>query len=211
MGLLAPTPANTPQVPNLSEADGSIDSPNPLPVVEEQLHICQVASDIFHGKDCLESQKSLTRSLMLDFSEKSEITDASSECLSVVTTCKVDESLTKDDGSASNWSNQVNASTHEEEEEEEDYYDPYDYEDGDGGLVDALCEGIGKINFSESNTAAAKFTGKHTRFRYSSDEIVEEEKVVAAAAISTPSVLRLKGLPTPKGRHLRFPKEEEEN
>lgn len=39
MGLLAPTPANTPQVHDLSEDDRSISS-TPLPVVEEQ--ICQV-------------------------------------------------------------------------------------------------------------------------------------------------------------------------
>lgn len=39
MGLLAPTPANTPQVHDLSEDDRSISS-TPLPVVEE--NICQV-------------------------------------------------------------------------------------------------------------------------------------------------------------------------
>lgn len=42
MGLLAPTPVNTPQVPNLSEADGGIDCTTPLSVVEEPLLFCQV-------------------------------------------------------------------------------------------------------------------------------------------------------------------------
>ncbi|OAY60866.1 nucleoprotein TPR [Manihot esculenta] len=217
MGLLAPTPANTPQVHDLSEDDRSISS-TPLPVVEE--NICQVVSDIFDGRkeESLESQKSLTRSLMLDFSEKSEITDSSSECSSVVTTCKVDNPSTTDDDSASNWSIQVNASTHDEDEEEEEIeeeaeeeedYDPCDYEEGDdGGLLEALCEGIGKIRVSECNTAAAKFTGKHTRFRYNSDDEIVEEEVVEAAGSSS-GVLHLKGLPTPKGKHLYFPEEEE--
>ncbi|KAJ9172677.1 hypothetical protein P3X46_015890 [Hevea brasiliensis] len=215
MGLLAPTPANTPQVPNLSEDDRCI-SNTPLPVVEEQLQIFQVVNDIFDEKEeGLESQKSITRSLMLDFSEKSEITNSSSECSSVVTTCKVDKSSTTDDDSSSNWSIHVNASTHDEDEEEqeieeEEDYDPYDYEEGDyGGSIDALCEGIGKVSVSESKTAPAKFTGKHTRFRYNSDDEIVEEEVIAAPG-SSPSVLHLKGLPTSKGKHFRFPKEEED-
>ena len=42
MGLLAPTPANTPQVPNLSGDDIVLASVTPLPVIEEKLKICQV-------------------------------------------------------------------------------------------------------------------------------------------------------------------------
>ncbi|EEF40648.1 uncharacterized protein LOC8268716 isoform X2 [Ricinus communis] len=226
MGLLAPTPANTPLVPNLNE-DGSINindwaSFTPLPVIEEQLKICQVVSEIFEGKkkqESLETQKSLTRSLLLDFSEKSEVTDASSECSSAITSSDSNGKSSSsspliDDDSASNWSIQVNASIHdqdeeeqliegEEEEEEDCYYHPDDYEEeavydyDDEELVAELCEGIGKISVNESDS---KCRGKHTRFVYNSDdEIVEEEEV-----------LHLKGLPTPTGKHLRFPMEEEE-
>ncbi|KDP46749.1 hypothetical protein JCGZ_06537 [Jatropha curcas] len=229
MVLLAPTPANTPQIPNFSGDDQILNSNNgvnvtPLPVIEEQMKICQVVSEIFDGKkeeSSIESQKSLTRSLLLDFSvsEKSEVCDSalSEECTSVVTTCKEKKaSPTKDDyDSASNWSVQVNASTHdgeeemEEIEEEEDFCCDDYYEEDD--LLDALCEGIGKISVTETNNsmAAAIFEGKHKRFSYNSDdEIVEEE--VMGCACSSPSILHLKGLPTPKGKHLRFRMEEEE-
>ena len=165
-------------------------------------------SEIFGGKkqESLETQKSLTRSLLLDFSEKSEVTDSSSECSSVLTNCKDKSSPLKDDDSASNWSIQVNASIHDQDEErqliEEEEYWQDDFDCDDEGLVDELCEGICKISVSENDTraAAVKLRGKHTRFVYNSDdEIVEEEEV-----------LHLKGLPTPKGKHLRFPVEEEE-
>nr|GMD51478.1 acidic leucine-rich nuclear phosphoprotein 32 family member A-like [Ipomoea batatas] len=52
-----------------------------------------------------------------------------------------------------------------------------------------------------------KFAGKHTRFVYNSDgelEGVEEESGGAAV----PGGLHLKGLPTPKGKHIRFSEEE---
>nr|GLL38526.1 putative DNA helicase INO80 [Ipomoea trifida] len=53
----------------------------------------------------------------------------------------------------------------------------------------------------------AKFAGKHTRFVYNSDgelEGVEEESGGAAVH----GGLHLKGLPTPKGKHIRFSEEE---
>ncbi|KAL9356923.1 hypothetical protein Peur_050176 [Populus x canadensis] len=229
MGLLAPTPANTPQVPNLSGDDIVLASVTPLPVIEEKLKICQEASEIFDVKkqESLESQKSLTRSLMLDFSEKSESSD-SSECSSALTyqgdNCEVitseskDKSLMADDDNASIWSIQVNASTHdedeeevieEEEEEEEYYYYRDEYEEAEeeeeadvGGLLDELCEGISQISVKEK--AMAKFEGKHTRFLYNSDDEIVEEVVDCGD-----DDLRLKGLPTPKGKHIRFHTEEE--
>ncbi|KAI4327729.1 hypothetical protein L6164_020155 [Bauhinia variegata] len=220
MGLLAPTPANTPQISNLS-GDGcgnnntDLASVTPSPVVEEQL-ISQVMNHILDGKnqECAESEKSLTRSLLLDFSEKSEVSDAS-ECFSEVTYeevvqgCKEKPSTVDDDSSI--WSIQVNASTHDEdeeeiaeeqEEEEEEYYEDIEEEEEDGGLLDQLCEGMNNISMNER--VAPKFAGKHTRFIYNSDdELVEEEEESVS-----PNVLHLKGLPTPKGKHLRFPEEE---
>lgn len=180
-------------------------------------------SEIFDVKkqESLESQKSLTRSLMLDFSEKSESPADSSECSSALTyqgdNCEVITSESKDksladDDNASIWSIQVNASTHDEdeeevveEEEEEYYYYRDEYEEAEeeeeadvGGLLDELCEGISQISVKEK--AMAKFEGKHTRFVYNSDdEIVEDND----------NDLRLKGLPTPKGKHIRFHTEEE--
>ncbi|XWS45547.1 hypothetical protein CRYUN_Cryun15aG0145800 [Craigia yunnanensis] len=236
MGLQAPTPANTPQVSNLSE-DGGINNCGlgsivmALPVVEEQLKISEVVSGIFDGMKqevSLESQKSLiTRSLLLDFSEKSESSD-SSECYSVVTdqgvitgessACK--EKPSPDDDNASIWSIQVNASTHDEDEETieemgDDYYEEEEEEEeeeteeeDDGGLVDELCEGLSKISMKEI------FTGKHTRFVYNSDDEIEGEEESAesedSAGVSL-DIIRLKGLPTPKGKHLRFPLEEQDD
>ena len=190
---------------------------------------------IFDGKneENSESEKSLiTRSLLLDFSEKSEVSDASEECCSELSYQEVVqggggssmEKATTEDDDASIWSIQVNASTHDEEEEEvaedeEDYYE--DAEEGeeeeeggyDGGLLlDELCEGMNNISMNEMErgVVGAKFGGKHTRFVYDSDdELIKEEEEEHNTACS-PNVLRLKGLPTPKGKHLRFSEEEEE-
>ncbi|KAJ6353302.1 hypothetical protein OIU76_002338 [Salix suchowensis] len=228
MGLLAPTPANTPQVPDISGDDIVL----ALPVIEEKLKICQEVSEIFDVKkqDSLESQKSLTRSLLLDFSEKSESID-SSECSSALTyqgdNCEVitseskDKSSLTDDDNASIWSIQVNASTNDEEEEEEvieeeeeeyfcyrvNYEDAEDEEAADaGGLLDELCEGISKISVKEK--VMAKFEGKHTRFAYNSDDEIVEE-VADCEDEDSDDDFRLKGLPTPKGKHIRFHTEEE--
>ncbi|KAB1201818.1 hypothetical protein CJ030_MR8G020132 [Morella rubra] len=144
-GLLAPTPANTPHVSNLSGNNTSTGSASAVPsaVVEEQL-ISQVVSYIlFDGKkqESLESEKTLiTRSLLQDFSEKSEGSD-SSECSSGMSFqagaegSNDKEKSSAEDDDASVWSMQVNASTHDEDEEEaieegeeEEYYD--EEEDG---------------------------------------------------------------------------------
>ncbi|XP_008241818.1 PREDICTED: uncharacterized protein LOC103340204 isoform X1 [Prunus mume] len=234
MGLLAPTPANTPQVSDLSvDASGSnnggVGFEKPSPLIQEQL-ISQVVCDIFQGKnqESLESQKSIiSRSLLLDFSEKSEVSSVSSECSSVITEIK--EKSSPDDDSASIWSIQVNASTHDEdeeevaqaeEEEEEDYYlnlnEGYEIEEHEqdrGYDLDELCDGINNICVDEKKMIP-KFAGKHTRFVYDSEddiEIVEEDfsaQSPDSGADVSPSALRLKGLPTPKGKHMRFLEEE---
>ncbi|XP_008241819.1 PREDICTED: ribosome quality control complex subunit 2 isoform X2 [Prunus mume] len=227
MGLLAPTPANTPQVSDLSvDASGSnnggVGFEKPSPLIQEQL--------ISQGKnqESLESQKSIiSRSLLLDFSEKSEVSSVSSECSSVITEIK--EKSSPDDDSASIWSIQVNASTHDEdeeevaqaeEEEEEDYYlnlnEGYEIEEHEqdrGYDLDELCDGINNICVDEKKMIP-KFAGKHTRFVYDSEddiEIVEEDfsaQSPDSGADVSPSALRLKGLPTPKGKHMRFLEEE---
>ncbi|KAF7809660.1 acidic leucine-rich nuclear phosphoprotein 32 family member A-like [Senna tora] len=167
--LLAPTPANTPQILNLSggSASGVV---TPSPIVEEQL-ISEVAKYIFDGESD-ESEKSvLTRSLLMDFSEKSEICD-SSELTSQEVGSKLEKASMEDDD-ASNWS----------------------------------MQGISNISVN-NEIVDPKFEGKHTRFIYNSDdELVDVEE---ESASSSPNVLRLKGLPTPKGKHMRFPEEDDE-
>ncbi|KAK3224297.1 hypothetical protein Dsin_011322 [Dipteronia sinensis] len=218
--LLAPTPANTPLILNLSGDDVTdnhgLASMNPSPVTYQQL-ISQVVvvSDIFDVKkeESIEYEKNLTRSLLLDFSEKLEFSNSpSSECSSVVTDQSSKEkssSITPDDDDSSIWSIQGNASstTHGEDVDEVIEADAEEEEE-DGLLLDELCEGISRISVNTTSTIA-KFAGKHTRFmyKYNSDgeEIVEESDDGGLS----PNVLRLQGLPTPKGKHLRFPTEEE--
>nr|GMC94869.1 acidic leucine-rich nuclear phosphoprotein 32 family member A-like [Ipomoea batatas] len=181
--LLAPTPANT---PHLNPSENGLPSVTPSPV-EEKIIISQM---IIGKKESETEESNVTRSLLLDFSEKSEGTDdVSSDCSSMLTYeggIRGSKNAGDDDVS-SIWSIQANAK---------------------------LCRGISKIGIN----GAAKFAGKHTRFVYNSDGELEGEEeesgggddhcrgVVAAA--SPPSALRLKGLPTPKGKHLRFPEEE---
>ncbi|XP_019422948.1 PREDICTED: uncharacterized protein LOC109332423 isoform X2 [Lupinus angustifolius] len=185
MLLGAPTPANTPQIANFS--GGEMGSVTPSTIVQEQL-IPQVLNHMFdEKKNEDDSEKSvITRSLLLDFSEKYD--------------------------DASVWSIQVNASTHNEdfdddnvEEIAEDDYEE-EYYDGDYGglLLDELCEGLNKVSMNER--LGPKFEGKHTRYVYNSDdEIVKEEEVENSSDVG---VLCLKGMPTPKGKHLRFSEEE---
>ncbi|XWS33858.1 hypothetical protein CRYUN_Cryun22dG0119100 [Craigia yunnanensis] len=58
------------------------------------------------------------------------------------------------------------------------------------------------------------FTGKHTRFVYNSYDEIEGEEECAESEDSADvslDIIRLKGLPTPKGKHLRFPQEEQDD
>ncbi|KAL9815605.1 putative chalcone isomerase [Arabidopsis thaliana] len=152
MGLLAPTPANTPQVLGFSdEVQVVITSP----VVAGQFRAPSqvVESNMFDEKEEsleLEKSPSITRSLLLDFSDKSELWE-SSDCSSVVT-------QNPEDDNSSVWSMQANASAKDEEyddeeeeaysygeEYDEEYYDEEEEED-EGGIVDGLCEGIRKMS-----------------------------------------------------------------
>ncbi|KAF3623967.1 putative snakin-2-like [Capsicum annuum] len=233
MGLLAPTPANTPLM-NFSDNELPAVTASP---VEDKFDISQMINEMFEGEkkeDNRESEKSYpTRSLLVDFYEKTEGSESSSVCSSVLTDqgCEIEskEKTSSDDDNASMWSIQVNASTKDDEEDglegeydddnydeiEEEYDDDnYDEIEDDGGVVE-LCGAISKMDVNEGHNKVimAKFEGKHTRFLYNSDDELEgtEEKcsvVEAAAAVaSSPGVLHLKGLSTPKGKHLRFTEE----
>ncbi|CAH9133456.1 unnamed protein product [Cuscuta epithymum] len=187
--FLAPTPANT---PHLNPPDNMLPSVTPTPV-EDKLTISQL-----NGED----ESKVTRSLLLEFSEKSEGYDSSSVVTNetVVTTTGGGG---EDDVSSSVWSVQaIAASVGDEGSEEEE----------EEGWVEELCQGMSKIcfntssNYNGGNRFIAAAAGKHTRFLYNSDgeiEGVEEEEV-------QPNALLLKGLPQPNGKHLRFSDDEEE-
>ncbi|KAF8410448.1 hypothetical protein HHK36_002977 [Tetracentron sinense] len=198
-GLLAPTPANTPHILNLS-CNGDIINSS-FRGLESKTP--QEVADIIDGmkQETLESQKSLiTRSLLFDFSEKSEISD-SSGCSSVLTYQEGSKSRGKpmEEDDASIWSIQVNASTQDVDEEKEE----------DGGSVDELCEWFEKIGVGEKRMP--QFTGKHTRFVFNGDDEIEGvEEVEESSSAVSPGILRLKGMPTPEGKHLRFQEEEDD-
>ncbi|KAL9272960.1 hypothetical protein AKJ16_DCAP20267 [Drosera capensis] len=214
MGLLAPTPANTPQFGHERKdaMEGIDESP-----VEDQVMISQVMQEMIDEKmdemngvvDSEPEKVMITRSLLFDdFPEKSEGSE-SSDCSSVVT--YQGRSAAEDDDS-SVWSMQANASARDEDEydkevteevaEDDDYHDEEE-DEGDSLLVDALCEGMRKMSVKK---------GKHTRFVYNcDDELVGEKDDSEDAECDSSGVLRLKGLPTPKGKHVRFSADEEED
>ncbi|KHN36034.1 hypothetical protein glysoja_003157 [Glycine soja] len=219
--LVAPMPVNTPQIQNLSGL-ASVTTPS---VVLQQPLIPQVVNHVFDGS---ESEKSvISRSLLFDFSEKSQLSNASEECFSELSYEEVVQAereirscfIEDDDASMSSiWSMQVNASTHDEDDEEiaEDEEGCYsenveeEKEENDGGLLlDELCVGLNNISMNER--IAPKFEGKHTRFVYNSDDEIVKEEVEEnfGESDSSSNILRLKGLPTSKGKHLRFYEEEE--
>ncbi|KAM7524075.1 hypothetical protein LguiA_013977 [Lonicera macranthoides] len=225
MGLLAPTPANTPQVSNLSSNESAyridLASVESSPI-EEQFNLSQMVKEMLEGKkqETVATEDLITRSLLVDFSEKSEGSSvSSSDCISVLTYQGGSEDNTEknkksieDDDDASIWSIQVNASSiNEEEEEEEEFegnYEEYDEEgEYDEGLVDDLCEGISNISVN-GEKKIPQFAGKHTRFVYNSDDEIEGAEEcggsIESPVANSEGILHLKGLPTPKGKHVRF-------
>lgn len=186
-----------------------------------------MVKEMLEGKkqETVETEDLITRSLLLDFSEKSEGSSvSSSDCTSALTYQGSSEDNTEknkksieDDDDASIWSIQVNASSinEEEEEEEEEEFEENDEEYDEEGeeydeLVDDLCEGISNISVN-AEKKIPQFAGKHTRFVYNSDDEIEgaEEcgESVESPVANSEGILRLKGLPTPKGKHVRFAKE----
>ncbi|XP_057544731.1 uncharacterized protein LOC130823919 [Amaranthus tricolor] len=207
--LVAPTPVNTPQILNFSSVD-EFESLSPVSEtpIEDQLIFPQVMSGVIDEKKQSESEDIISRSLFLDFSEKS---DSSSDSSAVVTTQETQEkTVPLDDDDSSIWSIQVNASIRDDDEGEDEvnqddedgeFYDDDEEEMEDHSLcIDELCEEISNLtmDFEKKGT---KLMGKHIRFVYhSDDEFVEDYE----------EVLHLKGLPTPTGKHVRFQDEDED-
>ncbi|XP_027361355.1 uncharacterized protein LOC113869295 [Abrus precatorius] len=189
MPFFEPTPANAPQIQSLS----GLVSVTPYVVLRQPL-ISQVVNQGLVGKnqEKSEPEKSpINRSLLLDFSDKSQSSDASEERSSELgyeerVQGEKDPTATTEDDDG-------------DEEVAEDYYeDEYD----------ELCKGLNNISMNER--MAPKFAGKHTRFVYNSDDELVEEEVEENNSVqsASPNILRLEGLPTPKGKHLRFSEEE---
>ncbi|KAL9664973.1 hypothetical protein QQ045_020382 [Rhodiola kirilowii] len=167
--LLAP--ANTPQVPSSADQLGF---ELPSPIVQDPIFISQAVNAAFDDRkeESLEAKIPLTRSLMLDFSEKDD-SDVY-ECHSTLTNIeeagdsgsnsKGKSVLGDDDDDSSIWSMQVNASTKDEDEDDEVVYK-------DEG--DELCYGMSGLSLG-----LPVFTGKHIRFVYKSDDEEEVMEVV---------------------------------
>ncbi|KAJ1693477.1 hypothetical protein LUZ63_010175 [Rhynchospora breviuscula] len=186
MQMLAPTPMNTPQIPQIPEdlEHGFLHPPPQImsPVVQhdEPLGLCV-----------------LNRALLFDSPDKNEVSSGSTR--STITSVAYQESVSSNgcftissDGNLSIWSIQGNASTNKEKEIESE------------SDVGELCKG-----FRDMAVAGGKFEGrKHTRFVYNSDGEMEREECNENRAAMSPGIVVLKGLPVPEGKHLRFQEEE---
>nr|DAD44465.1 TPA_asm: hypothetical protein HUJ06_002695 [Nelumbo nucifera] len=64
-----------------------------------------------------------------------------------------------------------------------------------------------KMNVNQKKMSG--FTRKHTRFIYNSDDKIEKEEEVAKMKSLSPGIVRLKGMPTLTGKHLRILEVEE--
>ncbi|KAH7659088.1 hypothetical protein IHE45_16G008900 [Dioscorea alata] len=82
--------------------------------------------------------------------------------------------------------------------------------DDEEECLDELIDGLMKMSMQEDEKRVAEFAGKHTRFIYNSDGEIEGEEEVSKMKNVSPSVLVLKGLPVPEGKHLRFQDEDED-
>ncbi|KAJ8647969.1 hypothetical protein MRB53_000992 [Persea americana] len=218
--FLAPTPANTPSMSNLSNGNTAVEingSPAVISVAEEQdPNITQVTHDL--QQETLESSESpITRALLFDDSPgKSEISDSSTLSSELTSQGSCYNEKSDVDDNASVWSIQVNASSQGDVEdpeevmgEVEDYEEEEMGEVDDGGLIDELCAGMEKVCVQEKG-GMAEFKGRHTRFIYNSDDEIEGEEEATEDSSASPSVLCLKGMPMPEGKHLRFPEEDED-
>ncbi|KAM0859838.1 hypothetical protein ACQ4PT_046958 [Festuca glaucescens] len=219
--LLAPTPANTPQLWAGSAASLLPDGPTVMPCVleeEELIPKLQVIAD-----------PPANRALVFDDSpEKSDLTTDESVASSLTFHGSSSGDRSADDDGSSVWSMQVNVSSEKDEEElgldtvgelEEEYYTEEELEEqyyteeeeweeeDDDECFDELCEGMSKMSVLDEQEEKKKvglpaFEGRHTRFVYNSDDEIVERKDVENAAAEHGALLR--GLPVREGKHLRF-------
>ncbi|KAL5229638.1 hypothetical protein ABZP36_028414 [Zizania latifolia] len=215
--LLAPTPANTPQI---AAAPHAFTVTVPCVLEEEGLlpKLQVIAAAL--PPPAAQDEKNLgecNRALVFedDSPEKSDMSNAGSVVSSSLTLQESSSGRTPDDDSSSAWFIQVNASsdkgdedTHTEQGEEEEEWLT---EDDDDECFDDLCEGMNKMSVfddEQEKVGLPAFQGRHTRFVYNSDGEMGREDVAYVAVEHCTMVPR--GLPVPEGKHLRFHEEEEE-
>ncbi|CAN6288666.1 unnamed protein product [Urochloa humidicola] len=226
--LLAPTPANTPQIgPVPATAREGLLMPDGMPCVLEveellipKLQIIAASLPPLQPEENL-GECQLNRALVFDDSpEKSDASNGSTVSFQESSTDSNMNTSSPEDDSSSAWSIQVHASSEKGDEEvgvedlgeytEEEEWE----EDSDDDCFDDLCEEMSRmtvVDEEEKKAALPQFEGKHTRFIYNSDDEIEREDVVdAAEARAELGALMLRGLPVPEGRHLRFHEDDED-
>ncbi|XP_078440503.1 chalcone-flavanone isomerase family protein [Wolffia australiana] len=185
--LLAPTPANTPQI-------------QPEPSLSQKLEEAAIPQDASISTKSDLSVSVINRALLFDSPDESETSFPLSAPRS-----DGSASATEDDRS-SIWSLQAHDGSSlknesdwtDEEHEEDDHDDGDDDDDNHLDIVD-LCERIKNMGMNE-------FAGKHIRFTYDSEGEIDGEELASVSS----NVLLLKGLPAPEGKHLRFQEDVEE-
>ncbi|RCV43616.1 hypothetical protein SETIT_9G308200v2 [Setaria italica] len=232
--LLAPTPANTPQIGPVPAAREGLLMPDGVPVVpcvleEEELLLpkLQIIAAPLPPPQPEENlgECQLNRALVFDDSpEKSSASNGSAVLFQESSTGSCNgKSSSPEDDSSSAWSIQVHASSEKGDEEELGVEDLGEYteeeeeweEDSDDeDCFDDLCEEMSRmtvVDEEERKAGLPQFEGRHTRFIYNSDDEIEREEVAdAAEARAELGALMLRDLPVPEGRHLRFQEDEED-
>ncbi|KAK3153401.1 hypothetical protein QOZ80_2BG0172030 [Eleusine coracana subsp. coracana] len=228
--LLAPTPANTPQIGAASAAAAAREGlllPDVMPCVLEEegslIPKLQVIAASLPPSPMEEnlSEGQLHRALVFDDSPgKSDSSNGSSslKCYDSSSGSNMDKpSSSTEDDSSSIWSIQVHASSEKGDEDLGEDLGEYteeeeDWEEGsdDDECFDDLCEEMSKMTVfyeEEEKAGLPQFEGKHTRFIYNSDDEIEREEVAPSAEARAELGA---GLPVPEGRHLRFHEDDEE-
>ncbi|CAM0956022.1 unnamed protein product [Alopecurus aequalis] len=228
--LLAPTPANTPQLWPGSAASLVPDGLAVMPCVLEEEELIPKLQAI--------AVPPPNRALVFDDSpEKSDpSTDGSVASSSLTFHGGSSGDRSADDDSSSVWSMQMNVSSekgdeelgldtvgeleeeyHTEEELDEGYYteeEDWEEDEDDDECFDDLCEGMSKMTvFDEQEEKKKKvgllaFQGRHTRFVYNSDDEIVERKEVENSAAEHDALLR--GLPVREGKHLLFQEDDDD-
>ncbi|KAH9299449.1 hypothetical protein KI387_031131 [Taxus chinensis] len=227
--LLAPTPTNTPEsvapnsfpIANSSSLSKKSDqtigrnedlgsSPGPLSSVYlSETPYPEAIDTVELPKNVCSPEKPTTRTLLFESVEKDIETTVSSPS-SIVSSEDSQRVRNMEDDNVSQWSVQVNFSSPGPEQQVEDQAnetDEYDDEQEEGEAIEdeeceELCQGLNKISVHD-NDSLPPFAGRHTRFVYNSDDEIETEEEVKSA-LRSPSVMHLRGMPTPRGKHLRF-------
>ncbi|GLJ31499.1 hypothetical protein SUGI_0632080 [Cryptomeria japonica] len=73
-----------------------------------------------------------------------------------------------------------------------------------------VCQGLRKLSIQNNGghlEGFPTFTGRHIRIVYNTDDEIEGEEV--ASTVPSPSLVHLRGMSTPKGKHLCFEEDDD--